>query len=150
MSRFEALLRKYRANRCTSDELRGLFSYIGADVNRIDVGQFIEQQLIEEVKLTPELRDESNEVYQQRHRRIYAPERPYRMAGYRWYAAAVLLLLGSMGSYYLIQPKRLIVADAHEEAPKPIVAGGNRATLTLANGETVVLTNVANGQLAKE
>ena len=150
MSRFEALLRKYRANRCTSEELREFFAYFGADVNRTDVGEVIEQQLSEKVELTTELRDETEGIYQQIKRRIYAPKRPHRMTVYRWYAAAVLLLLGLLSSYYLIQPSRLIVADAHREAPKPIVAGGNRATLTLANGETVVLTNMANGQLAKE
>ncbi|MDB5156001.1 MAG: anti-FecI sigma factor, FecR [Mucilaginibacter sp.] len=70
---------------------------------------------------------------------------PYKR---RWQipAAAILLIsLGIGGYFYLNSLKQ--VAD-QETIAKNIKPGYNQATLTLANGKTILLTGARNGQLA--
>ncbi len=150
MGRFEALLRKYRANRCTSEEMEELFAYFDGDLNVAEIKEAIEQQLNERGTLTAELRNETNEIFHRIKRRVYSPTRSNGIRAYRWWAAAAMLLCCSLAGYHLIHSGFSPVTDAREQTPMPIVAGGNRATLTLANGETILLTNSANGQLAQE
>ncbi len=65
----------------------------------------------------------------------------------RWmrYAAAVILLLGA-GGYYLRQVK------TRHPAEPPVLAdirpGGNKAVLTLASGQKVILDSLENGVIA--
>jgi transmembrane sensor len=69
------------------------------------------------------------------------------------YAAAVILIAG-LGAYWLIgrHQKATIstVVPAIKPAQNDILPGGNKATLTLANGQTIILDGAANGNLAKE
>lgn len=63
-------------------------------------------------------------------------------------AAASVILIVAIGEYYLIhksQPKQIAQVHFHDLSP-----GGNKATLTLANGQTIILENVHNGQLANQ
>ena len=67
-----------------------------------------------------------------------------------WSAAAAVFLLVAFGLYFLkkqtpIENNNNLVAAAHNIKP-----GTNKATLTLANGKTLVLTDALNGQLANE
>ncbi len=64
----------------------------------------------------------------------------------RWSAAAAVIAL-FIGGIYLWRKQaadKLIVAAV----PKDIGPGGNKATLTLAGGQTITLDSVASGQLA--
>lgn len=78
------------------------------------------------------------------------PVRRKRMAYYLSAAAAVLLLLGFAGYYYFAQ----VHAPAHPAnttlASKDISPGGNKAVLTLANGDKVVLEDVQNGVISRQ
>jgi len=150
MGRFEALLRKYQANRCTPEELEELLAHFGSDLNTEEIKKAIEQQLIEKGGETKELRSETDEIYKQIKRRIYTPKRSYGRRVYRWWAAAAILFCGSLVGYYLTNSDHLPVSEPNPNTPGLIVAGGNRATLTLANGDTILLTNSANGQLAED
>lgn len=63
-------------------------------------------------------------------------------------AAASILVFLSVGSYFLFhkQPNKQIAQNKiHDIAP-----GGNKAILTLASGKKIILTNSANGLLAKQ
>lgn len=67
-------------------------------------------------------------------------------------AAASLLLLFAASAYYLLhQPtkqskqEQLAASPVHDFKP-----GGNKALLTLANGQQIVLTDVKNGKLADQ
>jgi len=67
-----------------------------------------------------------------------------------WSAAAAVFLLVAFGLYFLKKQTPTdndnnLVAAAHNIKP-----GTNKATLTLANGKTLVLTDALNGQLANE
>ncbi|WP_316817519.1 FecR family protein [Pedobacter nyackensis] len=60
-------------------------------------------------------------------------------------AAAVILITLSVGSFYYLSPQSLSGTLANDIAP-----GGNKAILTLANGEKIVLTDAKNGDLAAQ
>lgn len=62
-------------------------------------------------------------------------------------AAAAILIFISAGFYFLLQKKQSIpqLAKRYDIAP-----GGNKATLSLANGQKIVLNNRANGLIANQ
>lgn len=68
-----------------------------------------------------------------------------------WAAAAILLFLASVG-YFLINKKEQTASRplAAKEVKHDILPGGNRATLTLANGSTIILDSAQNGLLSKQ
>ena len=65
-------------------------------------------------------------------------------------AAAILLLIGSVAYYNWQKPvKQPAVASSIDPAAN-ILPGGNKATLTLADGSVIVLDSAANGALAQQ
>lgn len=71
-----------------------------------------------------------------------------RLTTFRLAAACLLVLLGTGIAYYLLRSssrEQVAVADKTDALP-----GSNRAILTLANGNTVVLDSAANGTLAQQ
>lgn len=67
-------------------------------------------------------------------------------------AAAVLLIVG-LGIFFYISyfaPRRADGKDSTKDLVNDLMPGGNKAYLTLANGQKLSLTDVANGTLAKE
>lgn len=72
----------------------------------------------------------------------------------RWYAAAAILICLVSGAYFLFVNKPLS-GIAKEQTREPgikndIPPGGNKATLTLANGSVIVLDSAQNGALAMQ
>lgn len=71
-------------------------------------------------------------------------------------AAAVALLAGSAGFYFYFHQANITTgqADANNSLSKAtthdLAPGGNKATLTLANGTQINLTNAQNGKLATQ
>jgi len=63
-------------------------------------------------------------------------------------AAASILLSLSLGGYFILnkKPTQQIVKNQKQE----IIPGTNRATLTLANGQKIILTRGLNGKLAQQ
>lgn len=64
-------------------------------------------------------------------------------------AAAVVLFILAVGTFFLFlktnQSEQMVQVKS-----KDILPGGNKAVLTLANGKKIILTNAANGNLAKQ
>ncbi|MBO9572857.1 MAG: FecR family protein, partial [Chitinophagaceae bacterium] len=68
------------------------------------------------------------------------------------YAAAILIIFG-LGTIVYLWNTRPVQTDTAKTKPVPvkdILPGGQKATLTLADGSTIVLDSVANGQLAMQ
>ena len=66
-------------------------------------------------------------------------------------AAAAIILLLSGGAYMLLHKQPVQVAVAPAPAIKnDVLPGGNKATLTLANGATIVLDSAGRGLLAQQ
>ena len=63
-----------------------------------------------------------------------------------WYAAASMVLLLGSGAYYLHRVKTQADTTVIADVPP----GGNKAILTLANGQKVVLDSLANGVIAQQ
>lgn len=84
----------------------------------------------------------------------YKNETPVRRIFWRRFAAAaaIILLIGAGVWFGLTRTSSSEVA-ANEQTNKPVndaAPGGNKAVLTLANGNTIILDNAANGKLASE
>jgi transmembrane sensor len=74
-------------------------------------------------------------------------QRPiYNLNFFRYAAAAVVLAFLTMGGYMLLnkQPVKKVAQIQHQD----IAPGGNRAILTLANGQQISLTGSKNGRIA--
>lgn len=64
-------------------------------------------------------------------------------------AAAVVLCILSLGTYFFFLQKDHAEQMVQIES-KDILPGGNKATLTLANGKKIILTGAENGNLAQQ
>jgi ferric-dicitrate binding protein FerR (iron transport regulator) len=64
-----------------------------------------------------------------------------------WSAAAAVLLLILAGSWWLRTEKKQPIA---KQTTNDVAPGGNKATLTLANGSVIVLEDAKNGALSKQ
>lgn len=70
-----------------------------------------------------------------------------------WAAASILILLAITCSIYYYNSKEKqdqVLAQSGAKARNSIVPGSNKATLTLANGDVIVLDKEDNGALAKQ
>jgi ferric-dicitrate binding protein FerR (iron transport regulator) len=65
---------------------------------------------------------------------------------YWWGAAAVLFLILGAGTIWFVRQEKS--SPAPIAATQPLQPGGNKAVLTLANGQQIQLDQAANGQLA--
>ncbi len=78
-----------------------------------------------------------------------------KVVRFRWAAAAaVLLILGSVGLYFLLsnKPTKEMVKNEMKQPLKNDIAApqSNKATLTLADGSKITLDSAANGSLAMQ
>ncbi|HEY4148448.1 MAG TPA: FecR domain-containing protein [Chitinophagaceae bacterium] len=64
-------------------------------------------------------------------------------------AAASILLIFSAGGYFLLHQKQAVPAQP-STAQSDIAPGGNKAILTLAGGQKIVLSSLKNGQVARQ
>lgn len=66
------------------------------------------------------------------------------------YAAAIVLISLSTGLFYYFKSQREVQAlVAHHQTP-PILPGGNKAVLTLADGRKISLDQASNGEIARQ
>ncbi len=66
---------------------------------------------------------------------------------YWWAAAASLLLIGG-GAVWLLRPGQQNSGAIVQNTDSTLAPGGNKAILTLANGQQIILDNQANGKIA--
>lgn len=97
-------------------------------------------------------KEEMRERMRYRLQQYIAQNRPGRkIIRYRWAAAAAILLLIACGSYFWVRSdSKGIESIARASLKTDLPPGGNKATLTLANGTKVILDSVHNGQLAMQ
>ncbi|KAA2238482.1 DUF4974 domain-containing protein [Chitinophaga agrisoli] len=119
------------------------------------------QQFTPDAKLAPEKADQvftqilaQERPVNEQDTRIQAPALTVAASRKRykiitWAAAAVLLLIAAGAWYYRLRPDT-ITHTPQLAKQQPLIPGGNRAILQLANGNTIVLDSAANGVLAME
>jgi transmembrane sensor len=69
-----------------------------------------------------------------------------------WWAAAGIMLLMTTAGYFLFSNKTPLRETVRTPVPetKPVIPGGNKALLTLADGSVIVLDSAANGALSQQ
>jgi ferric-dicitrate binding protein FerR (iron transport regulator) len=151
--RLNYLFQRYMDNTCTREELEELSRRVGADSG----GHIEELMDIHYARVKPGENADRVE-WELMFRNIIGrqselvPVRQFRSR--RWIAAAVLILLAGIGSYYyLLGPKK-----SRESRPgaaittreQDIAPGEFKAMLTLGDGHKIVLDSIAAGKLAQQ
>lgn len=151
------LLNKYLDRKCTKEEIRQLLKHFELKQNETDLKAAI-LQYFEDATATKQ-HDERKEklALQDVHSKLIVEIRKYslysKIKHLQWFkisaAAAAILVLFSISIYFFLnnQNNQPPVAQIIKKDIKP---GGNKAILTLANGQQIVLTDVKNGQLAQQ
>jgi ferric-dicitrate binding protein FerR (iron transport regulator) len=69
-----------------------------------------------------------------------------------WWVAAGTILLMATATYFLFNKKESVPEIVRTPKPetKPVMPGGNKALLTLADGSVIVLDSAANGALSQQ
>lgn len=139
---FNQLLKKYRKGTATKEEIGFLESFYNMfDVNDeliTDDNEHAYQQLKDSLK---------RNIDEQIDRGEKSPTFKLRRIVFPYAAAAAILVFASIGVYLLVKPHRQTDTATLARNIKP---GGNRATLTLANGKQIDLTKAGNGVIAQQ
>ena len=106
----------------------------------------LDNSLIKKIEIGLDRIDERSPV---QNRLIFPEVERQRSLWPRIVVAASILLFLSIGVYFFYQKKQVIQQTAQNQA-HDITPGGNKAILTLANGQKIVLDNVKNGVIANQ
>lgn len=135
------LLRRYKDNACTPEEVEDILLYIRSGENREEVAVFMAEGLLDPL---PESFMASVDI-QQRVKRLnplYNEEPVKRHYDWRWFKVAASLLVVAMIGFYIYQQE---VRTRPEAVAMDLAPGGNRATLTFANGQAIDLSDDQQG-----
>lgn len=158
------LFRRFLDNQCTPTEVRALLQYFDADEDEVLLKSLIEQQ--SEVFRSISEPDESlkpllEDAYRKIQRSIAEDVELHPVMVIPFYrrlwfkisaAAAVILFISGTVFYFLHQKndKAVVQIEQPIHKIKDIPPGINNATLTLADGTTIVLDSAGNGALAQQ
>lgn len=149
---FRSLLEKYKGGQCDRREVIWILEYIRSGRDREYIDQLLSEGLLDDVPLMEKqaqaYRVKTENVYRNIERHIDAVDRPVRYASFLKMAIAAMVLLAvGIGSYLYLSDG---AGAGNQIAGNDLEPGGNHATLTLANGERILLDSVSNGQLAED
>lgn len=129
------LLEKYRSGNCTAAEKAIVETwYLKFEQDTAD----------------PLTADELEQAADRIWNRLPIHEKPQRNLWPRIAGAAAVLLMLSAGMYFFKLPAHQPALLTQKEQAPQILPGGNKATLTLANGKKITLDGADNGQLAEQ
>lgn len=156
-ARLRFLLQSYGNNTCSREQMQELFEYIR--LAKQDA-QLNEALLQEWKQVNPEEMPEGydwDKVFNQIIKPAPGAEitpirrRPFFTATWFRYAAVLLLTAGAAGYYFYSLSKNAdLSADPHLSKLEDIPPGGNKATLTLADGSVITLDSAQNGTIAQQ
>lgn len=149
-----SLIRKYISGNATAAEMYELKLYLGDDANADSISVALERILsttepteYDSVRFDPLLKNilEADKPVIKKTKIITMP--------FRWAAAAAVLIIFSVGSYFYFNKEVLQQAEPPNTIAKTndvAAPASNKATITLANGKRILLDSAGNGILAKE
>jgi transmembrane sensor len=142
--RYLNLLEKYLAGKSTRKEEALLDEYYKRLEEMSDVSLSDEQEHGLKVSIMEKISasiDSPNEQSEQ------IVKRSYRI----WYAAASILIMIAVGSFFVRRDKKAeMIGKVPDATKQDIRPGSNKAVLTLSSGEQIVLTEPHAGILARE
>jgi ferric-dicitrate binding protein FerR (iron transport regulator) len=147
---FTELFRKYEANQATPEETEELFALIKQGGYE-ELLQTLSLEALEQTSPVDDYDERGwNGVFDRLMAKAGAREATGPVSRRLWprvAVAAALIIVAGVGIFYyqhqsVEQPKQIVHND--------IQPGSNKAILTLANGQKIVLTGVANGTLASQ
>lgn len=160
--RFEYLYRRYINKNCTEEELQEFFAYVQDAAYRTQL-ETLADELLETVPVPAELpaidweqmyrRVVQTDGHSATNRNIVVGKKGRLTALFTMtrVAAAIIIIVLCAGGYLLYTNQRHPTASGQGTLAKNDIApGGNKAILTLANGQTIILDSVHNGLLAKQ
>ena len=152
------LFQRYFDKTATGEEISELMQWIDKDENEEKIKTWMEK-VWSEFQESGEIftNEESEQMLRsvlEGHLEVADNQEPIRVKRMKvvWLraaAAAILIMLMTGGYFWFNTTKPVITTAANVLQMKNDVApGGNKATLTLANGKTIILDSVHSGQLA--
>ncbi len=143
---FLEILERYNSGKASREESR----YLEAYYNLFEISDdFLADNNEKSIKEAIKLRiDQEIDQYEGRIRSVEAGGRIFKISFLRYAAAAIALMMLSIGTYIILRngnDPSAQLAVHHELSP-----GTNKAILTLANGKKIVLDKSANGEIAKQ
>jgi transmembrane sensor len=147
MDRINTLFDKYQNNQCKPEEIEELLEYFRIGDEESLLKTHIDLALSIEASDDTELEKATDEVYGRIKSKILRdkPDKG-RLILMRWIAAASILLFLSVGAYFILNKQQ-----AQQVAQKQdLVPANDQATLTLANGQKIILTKGLSGKLANQ
>lgn len=141
------LFRKYLAGQCSAEEMDALLEHFKLDRDARQLKGLIEQQFI---KVMPQQVDTAqvDTLVSQLHGALMQEIRP-KVRIRRWYywPAAAAVLLMAVGLFFIVSRNE---NQASRQVAVEILPGGNRATLTLADGRILELSETQEGIIIGE
>lgn len=154
--RYQHLLKKYLMNLCTPEEMEELYTYLQqADWDKALVENIQQEFLNGEADQKHKISDHADvrirkelEAYARKtKRKSWYMSRKVQML---YMAAALVLIIIFIGFYKGSIEDRNVQATKIEQSEQDIVAGGNRAFLTLADGSKIILDEAKQGILSQQ
>jgi hypothetical protein len=155
--RWEYLVGKYLAGTCTREELDELFSLVNKEFRSKELLKVLQQHWESAGEKAPAADVDWDARFHTMMQQTEVMARdeavPVSIPRWRWYMAAasiiVILLCTTWLGYFLSSkaPAAGVVAAKAGHIQQEILPGGNKAVLTLANGDKVILDSVQNGSL---
>ncbi|GGH01432.1 FecR family protein [Mucilaginibacter phyllosphaerae] len=147
----QELFKRFIAGKCTPAEIRLLLAQFSEAENELVLKQiilkYLEDTATGEAFDSIDLDHKKDELLKLIKAQIKKHQKPVLWP--RIAIAASILLFLSIGTYTLFM-RPFTVQQAAQNQLNDIQAGGNKALLTLANGQKVVLTDARNGLLSNQ
>lgn len=150
-SQLTKLIRKYLSDEATEEEKHKVEQwYDSFDESDIDILR--NDALDSHESVVWSLKEIRKKIIERQTKKGYlfsAKKKKFSM-GYRWAAAAILLLISGSIYFFISNNKRSISLKniAQKTIKRDILPGGNKAILTLANGQKIVLDSTQKGMLS--
>lgn len=147
--RFSYLLKQYLADKCTKAELIEFLSIVKEDTTNHIESSFNTDELNTSL-LDASIEFNKENIYHNLSQQIHVqkPNRLLFIKNYGLQAAAVLLITAAL--WFVIAKQNSLKQAPTYVKETDILPGGNRGTLTLADGRTIKLDSVKNGELAHQ
>lgn len=145
-SKFQLLIDKYLDGQISEAEKAELFRIYQAYQNK-DLqwdNALMDKQSVVEKKLLNKINNEIDALQNAEAKK----KKPYYLHLIKYAAAVAVLVMLATGSYFFLKKEPVKKIAIH--VPHDVLPGGNKAILTLANGQQVVLTGAQKGQIATQ